>query len=436
VYLALPFIGLRIWGKLVERVIALIDANNFFVSCERLFQPSLIGKPVIVLSSNDGCAISRSNEVKKLDIPMGAPYFKYKEICESNSVKIFSSNFELYGDISSRLMTTIASSISEIEVYSIDEAFVDLTGVPDPYTFCEKLREKILQWVGIPVSIGIGNTKTIAKVAGEFAKKDQSGVYHLQNTIDIDLALKSLVVSEVWGIGSRLSDKLGHRFNIRSAYDLKIANAKIVRKYFSVMLERTIYELNGFSCLDLEEVNSKKSIAATRTFGKPVFKYKELREAIATFTASAARRLRKQNSKTHLMYVYIRTSQFKDTSQYVIGKTIELVYPTADTGKLIDAAINGLKMIYKKGYEYKKAGIILLNIFPEDHIQQDLLHVFDKDAEAKSRRLMKAIDNINYKYNKIVAHHAVEGFKKEWKVKSEFTSQRYTTRWGEIPIVN
>ncbi|MBA8666733.1 Y-family DNA polymerase [Holosporaceae bacterium 'Namur'] len=409
-----------------------MDCNNFYVSCERLFSPSYIDKPVVVLSNNDGCVISRSNEAKLLGIPMGAPYFKFEALCKRHKIIIHSSNFELYGDISRRVMATLETFVPNIEIYSIDEAFIDLTGIVDPLAFCVMLREKVMLWTGIPVSIGLSYTKTLAKAAGEVAKKSKSGVCGLLGEEEINLTLQSLGINNVWGIGKKWGMKLELKFGIRTAYDLKQASATFIRKHFSVVIERIIYELNGLSCLELEEIESKKSISSTRTFGRSVSEISELREAIASYTANAARKLRRQNSKAYGIYIYIRTNRFRDIKQYNRSKLIELTYPTSDTGALISAAIRGLELIYIPGIQFKKAGVVLLDIEKENCLQHDITEEYDLEKEIKSVVLMKAVDELNKKFGKRLIQHAAEGIKKEWKVKADLLSPRYTTRWDEL----
>ncbi len=416
----------------MNQVIALVDCNNFYASCERLFNPSYIGKPIVVLSSNDGCVISRSNEAKLLGIPMGAPYFKFEEICKKHGVIIHSSNFELYGDMSRRVMATLRAFVPSIEIYSIDEAFIALKGISNPLEYCIMLREKVMLWTGIPVSIGISHTKSLAKAAGEIAKKQVKGVCELLTEYDINLALRSLSISDIWGIGKQWGAKLEYKLNIKTAYDLKQVNARFIRNHFSVIAERIVYELNGICCLELEELKPRKSISATRSFGKNVTELRELREAIATYAASAARKLRRQGSKAYALYVYIKTNRFKATPQYINSKIIEFAHPTSDTSILIRAAMEGLESIYKNGYQYKKAGVILLNIVPADYLQQDILQVYNEEAAKRSTTLMQAMDNLNKKFGKRIVQHAAEGLNKEWRVKADLLSPRYTTKWEEL----
>lgn len=419
----------------MKKVIALVDCNNFFVSCERLFNPSYIDRPVIVLSNNDGCVISRSNEAKLLGIPMGAPYFKFKDICDKHRVITHSSNFELYGDISRRVMATLETSVPSIEIYSIDEAFLDLSNIDNPLQFCINLRQKVMLWTGIPVSIGISYSKTLAKAAGEEAKKREGGVYALLDDEQINTTLKALKINEVWGIGRQWGMRLDYKFNIRTAYDLKTANAKFMRKHFSVVIERLIYELNGLACLGIEECETKKSISSTRSFGKIITELSALKEAVATYTANAARKLRRQHSKAYGLYVYIRTDRFKEANQYNNSKIIELAYPTSDTATLISAAISGIEAIYRSGFQYKKAGVVLINIVPEDHLQHNILEGYNQRDKEKSFALMQVIDNLNKKFGKRTLYHAAEGIKKEWKVKTDLLSPRYTTKWEELKQV-
>lgn len=363
---------------------------------------------------------------------MGASYFKFEALCKQHKIIIHSSNFELYGDISRRVMATLEAFVPNIEIYSIDEAFIDLTGVVDPLAFCTMLRGKVMLWTGIPVSIGLSYTKTLAKAAAEVAKKSKNGVCGLLSEEEINLALQSLRINNVWGIGKKWGMKLELKFGIRSAYDLKQASATFIRKHFSVVIERIIYELNGLSCLELEEIEAKKSISSTRTFGRNVSELNELREAIASYTANAARKLRRQNSKVYAIYIYIRTDRFRDIKQYNRSKLIELTYPTSDTGALINAALRGLELIYIPGIQYKKAGVVLLDIIKENCLQHDITEEFNSGKELRSVALMKAVDELNKKFGKRLIQHAAEGIKKEWKVKADLLSPRYTTRWDEL----
>ena len=342
--------------------IALVDCNSFYVSCERLFNPSIIKKPVVVLSSNDGCVISRSTEAKALGIKMGEPYFKVKKIVKTNNVKIFSSNYSLYGDISRRVMKTLKQFSPAIEIYSIDEAFLNLSSIKDEDLFehANKIRKTVLKWTGIPTSIGIGTTKTLSKAANYIAKKEKSGIVNLINSKKIDEILAQIKINDVWGVGQQLT-KFYIKNGINTAYELKNVHNGWIKKNTNVCGSRTAMELKGIPCTPLETYQEKrKNCCVSRSFGKKVTKLEELNEAIATHCLNAAEKIRSDNQTTKRLTVFIRTSPFqKDNNYYANSKDIDLPFRTNDSIELVKQALNALKYIYKKGYKYQKTGIVL-----------------------------------------------------------------------------
>ncbi|MBL0319673.1 MAG: Y-family DNA polymerase [Alphaproteobacteria bacterium] len=415
---------------------ALLDCNNFFVSCERVFAPHLWNRPVLVLSNNDGCVISRSKEVKDLGIAMGAPFFKVREQCQKHQVEVFSSNFELYGDMSARVMSIIGKVAPDHEIYSIDEAFLHLATIPtsDHETFCQTLREQVKDWTGIPVSIGIAPTKVLCKIANMIAKKyTVSGVFDLSSPSLQERILSGFPVGDIWGIGSKLSKKL-EAMGIYTAKDLRDANRNIIRSCLSVVGLRIVDELRGISCLGLEEIEPKKQIMASRSFGKPVTECHELEEAIACYVTSAAMRLRSQQSITGAMYVYIRTNHFQTTDKsYAKGVMWPLPIATDYTPDLISMAKQMVRHLYLKGYRYQKAGVVLLDLVDAASLQYNL---FAPPTDSKHSQLMPVMDGLNRRFGKKTIHFLATGFKKNWRARQDSQSPRYTTRWDELPSVN
>ena len=420
---------------------ALVDANNFYVSCHRAFDPSLKGKPVVVLSNNDGCCVARSNEVKALGVKMGTPWFQLYDLAKQHGIIALSSNYCLYGDVSLRFMRILAQFSPVQEVYSIDECFLDFTGFNyiDMTGYGQTIRQRVLQWLGLPVCVGIGPSKTLAKLANYVAKKrDQyQGVfdYSRLGQQEQDELLASIEVGEVWGIGLRLSERLA-RLGIETVKDLRDADTKIVRRQFSVVVERTVLELRGVSCLDLEEVaQAKKEIVSSRSFGKLVVKLDDLQQAVASYTARAAEKLRRQHSVAGALQVFLQTNPHKTNEpQYHPSIVIPLVEPTADTGLLVSHAMRGLKRIHKPGYRYQKAGVMLMELSDPKTSQPDLFsHVSTQDRQ-KSQRRMETLDHINRKMGRGTLRLAAEGFQHTWKVRTDYPSPRYTTRWAELPI--
>ena len=418
---------------------ALIDCNNFYASCERVFQPHLNGKPVVILSNNDGCVIARSNEAKSLGIPMGAPAFKYKEIFQKNKVQIFSSNFTLYGDISNRVMSIISRYVPDVEIYSIDEAFLDLENLAleshdaanDFGVYC---RNIVKQWVGIPVRIGIAPTKTLTKVASYLAKQQthHPGIFSITNNQkDIETALKRVPIHQVWGVGRRLNKKLSDS-GMKNAYDLACSNIPLIRKKYSVVLERTVRELRGERCLAMDENPApKKQIVVSRSFGTRVTDLKTLRPIVSNFAVRAAEKLRNEKQKCSQVSVFVRTSPFSDHKPQHTGyKTIEFSTPTNDTRDILIAAKKALLPIFKPGYDYAKAGILLSRFSNEETKQYSLFK--DPNEPKENSKFMKYIDELNAYETQI--YFASQNTKKWSPMKQNMTSPKYTTSWYELPI--
>lgn len=417
---------------------ALVDCNSFFVSCERVFQPHLEGKPVIVLSSNDGCAIARSHEAKALGIKMGDPLFKIKDIVKKHHVHVFSSNFSLYGDMSSRVMHTLKTMSPSLEVYSVDEAFLDLSSLPHRALFdhgCH-IKSLVKQWTGIPVSVGVAPTKTLAKIANHLAKKQALGCCVLLNPREIEEALKNFPLQEVWGIGSQWSQKLS-RFGLQTAFDLAQADMGWIRKTFNVILARTALELKGISCLSLEAISSpKKTMISSRSFGVSVSSFDTLREAMSFHASVLARRLRKEKSKASLISVSLYTTPFdKKGVVYANSKAILLPFPSQDTSLLIKAAIAGLEKIFKEGLCYKKAGVRVLNLSPESQSCPTLFTHEDFEDRPKRKTLLKTMDKLNHFYGKGTLVFASEGMRKSWAPKALRKSPAYTQCWNQLLTV-
>jgi DNA polymerase V len=413
--------------------IALIDCNSFYVSCERLFNPKIINKPVVVLSNNDGCVISRSIEAKKIGIKMGEPYFKVKELVKKNNVYIFSSNYALYGDLSRRVMKTLKSFSEKIEIYSIDEAFVDLSHIQEKEieNYGKEIRERILRWTGIPTSVGISNTKTLSKVANNLAKKNKSGVIYLKD--NIDEYLKKFYISDIWGVGKQLS-KLYIKNGIDTAYKLKNISNTWVKKSTNVSGAKTVMELRGISCINLETHEVKrKSCCVSRSFGKKVESLEKLEESVTTHCLNAAEKIRHDNQITRSITIYIRTSPFdKNRKYYSNSITIDLPVATSNSLELVKAAIEGLKKIYRYGYFYQKAGITFSKLTESSENELNLLAPI---MENKSQTLMKAIDFTNAKYGRNAISVAKAGINTSWKMKREHFSKIDTASFKDLPML-
>jgi DNA polymerase V len=423
----------------MKRAIALIDVNNFYVSCERVFNPKLKNKPVVVLSNNDGCAISRSNEAKALGVVMGAPWFKMQELVKQHGIVGLSSNYALYADMSNRVMTTLNDFSPNQEVYSIDECFLDLTGFNrDLKAYGQEMRGRILKWTGLPVCVGVGSTKTLAKLANHIAKKQTQfdGVCNLNQLTEDELnkVFSNIDVGEVWGVGRRIASKL-KALGINTVLDLKQADPEYLRGQFSVVMAKTVSELNGTVCIELEEITPpRKQILSSRSFGHTVRDFNSLAESITLYMSRAAEKLRKQNSFARSVHVYIRTSPFKlDEPHYSNGMTIPMPSPSDDSRQLVKIALWGLKRIYRPGFNYAKAGVMLSEIVPKAGIQNDL---FSQPASnQKSEALMSAMDDINRKMGRESIKLASEGFKRPWKMRQGNKSPNYTTDWDGVMVV-
>lgn len=414
-------------------VFALVDCNNFYASCERLFQPHLNGKPVVVLSNNDGCVIARSNEAKKLGIPMGAVAFKFKELFEKHKVHVHSTNFALYGDLSNRTMDTLRAFTPDIEIYSIDEAFLQFAGFNhyDLNEYGLTIKNTVYANVGIPISIGFAPTKALCKVANRVAKKfpnKTKGCYVIDTEEKRIKALKWLAVEDIWGIGRKLSAKL-RAIKVHTAYQFTLLNDSYVRKKFTVVALRLKHELEGKPRLSLDNISNKKSIATTRSFKNNVTDFNELRERITTYAVLCGEKLRNQNSYCNMVTVFLYTNRFrKQEPQYYKSINVVIPYPTSSSITLVKYAIQGLNTIYKKGYQFKKGGVIIGGITPKGTKQINLFH----NENPKHENLMTAIDNINNNLGVNKLRLGGQDLGRTWKMRQEKLSNRYTTNWNEL----
>ena len=411
---------------------ALIDCNSFYASCEAIFRPDLRNKPVVVLSNNDGCVVAMSKEAKALNIPSMQPYFKLKPFLEQNNVSVFSSNYELYGDISSRVVEVIREFGDIVEIYSIDECFLSFDDFKKGYVqYGHKIKSTIWRDVRMPVCVGVGKTKTLAKLANHIAKKSKklNGVCVIDNPNDWDNVFKKLPISKIWGGGAKLTTRLAY-LDINTIYDFRHTAPKHIRKHFGVTIERTLRELNGMRCFNLEtQPSDKKEIYSSKSFSNRVHSCYELSEAVSQYVTTAAVKLRKQKSLTGRITVHIETSRFAD-NQYRNSVIVQLPFPTNDTGMIINAAKQGLRSIYKDGYAYAKAGIGLIDIGDQVNTQ---LNIFDQYQDDKSLKLMKAIDKINKPTNQLF--YASSGIDQSWKMQRQLKSPSYTTNIKDIPII-
>ncbi len=417
-----------------RKKVALIDCNSFYVSCERLFNPKIQNVPVVVLSNNDGCVISRSTEAKKLGIRMGEPYFKVKDLVKKNNVQIFSSNYALYGDLSRRVMKVLKGFTDKIEIYSIDEAFLDLSHIKDEQVeeYGKQIRERVLKWTGIPTSVGISNTKTLSKVANHIAKKNKAGVIFLKE--NIDNILKDFDIADVWGVGKQLS-KLYIKNGIDNAYKLKNISNTWVKKSTNVLGAKTVMELRGISCIDLEtEETRRKSCCVSRSFGKKVESLDKLKESITTHCLNASEKIRTDKQTARAVTIFIRTSPFdKNRKYYSNSITIELPVATNNSIELVKTAITGLGKIYKYGYFYQKAGVILSKLRDASEKELNLLAPI---LENKSQPLMRAIDFTNAKYGRNAISIAQAGISNDWKMRREHSSRIDTASFDFLPKIN
>ena len=438
---------------------ALVDGNNFYVSCERVFRPSLNGQPVVVLSNNDGCAIARSNEAKDLGIRMGHPWHEIRHLEHKAGLIALSANFALYGDMSDRMMSLAAGLGPEQEIYSIDESFIGLHGVRGDLTQrARAVRQRILTWVGIPTCVGMGPTKTLAKLANHIAKSAERkpGSYPPQyaqvcrlpgDAAELDALLERTPVQEIWGVGRRLTEQL-QAGGITTALQLKRLDAATVKRQWSVVLERTVRELNGVPCIALEDgLQPKQQIACTRSFGQPIRELPPIIEAVTEFTSRAAQKLRQQHGVAGEVLVFIRTSPFRPVPQYSRSVVVPLVAPSADTAQLLLAALKGLRSIYKPGFDYAKAGVMLMDLSDAAVVQGRLDFgwggVREGDpqpgGEARDRsRLMQALDEVNTRWGRgamQLATARVGSPEQPWRMKQARRTPAYTTEWGAIPLV-
>jgi DNA polymerase V len=417
----------------MTRPIALIDCNNFYASCERVFQPKLRNRPLVVLSNNDGCVIARSNEAKALGIEMGAPYHLNKDLFMKNGVEVKSSNYTLYGDMSSRVMKTLSHFSPRQEIYSIDECFLGLEGFEDRLeSHAREMRATVYQWTGIPVSVGISTSKTLAKIANRAAKKNPAsgGVGVLMTLREQELALSKIELTDIWGVARRLSERL-EAIGITTPIQLRDADPRMVRQEFGVVVERIVKELRGEACIELEEAPAnKKSLVVSRSFGRPVESLREMQEAVASHMSRAAEKMRSQGLATANIIVFVETNRFRPQDpQYSNSQTVNLPIATSDTGRLVAVAMKGLAAIWKPRFSYKKGGVMLLDLTPAARVQGSL---FETPDDPSSQARMKALDAINRKYGNGTLVFGSAGVKREWDMRRGYMSQSYTTSWKEL----
>jgi len=417
-------------------VFALIDCNNFYVSCERIFNPRLEGKPVVVLSNNDGCVVARSNEAKALGFKMGAPAYQHQDLFRQHKVISLSSNYALYGDISNRIMTMLQTFSPDFEIYSIDEIFLSFKGFSEwnLTDYGKVMRATILKGIRVPTSVGIGPTKTLAKIANYFAKKHPllEGVYECKDAASILPLLKQVAVGEVWGVGRKWAEHL-KVLGIQTAYDLAQSDYAMIKKKFNVILARTVLELQGVNCLNIEEVAPRKNIMVSRSFGQPVVLYTDLREAVSNFATRASEKLREQHSLASAVMVFVRTNPFSKTDmQYSNSVTLKFPLETNNTMVILKSVVKGLQQIFREQYKYKKAGVMLVDLIHGKIKQPD---IFIDEAKMNNAKLINALDAINSKYGKQTVQFAVCGYAGAWKSTRNTVSPAYTTQWDELLVV-
>ncbi len=418
--------------------VALVDCNNFYASCERVFNPQVAHKPVVVLSNNDGMVIARSQEAKDIGIKMGMPYFEARPLAKKYDLQIFSSNYALYGDMSNRVMTTLEQFSPNVEIYSIDEAFMNFEGFErkNLEEYCRLIRRTVIKWTGIPVSIGLAPTKTLAKVANKHAKKHKKfeGVLSFLNNPEVDSWLEATDVADIWGIGHQYT-KLLNRHGIYNAYELSKANDKWVKKHMTVMGLRTVLELRGIPCITMEyDIPAKKAIVSSRSFGHGVKSKNDVSEAVASYTTRAAEKMRLQKSACRSLTVFLRTNPYKDDlPQYHNGCLVELPVPANSTPELLHYAQRGVNQIYREGYEYHKVGVMLTDFVPFDSSQ---ISMFDTKDRLRMARITELVDKVNNVMGKGTLMYAAEGIKKEWAMKRNMKSPHYTTQWQDLPVVS
>ncbi|MGB0934572.1 MAG: Y-family DNA polymerase [Alphaproteobacteria bacterium] len=417
------------------KTFALVDCNNFFVSCERVFQPHLENRPVMVLSSNDGCIVARSNEVKALGIKMGQPIYQVRDLVLKHDIATFSSNFTLYQDMSRRVMNILEASCPQLEVYSVDEAFLDVSNMAftDLQSYGEMLRDRMRQWVGMPISVGFGASKTLAKLANHIAKKDpaQKNVYDLTAQPDQDAVLRQINVGDIWGVGRRWSRMLQAQ-GIFSALDLKQAPPAWVRQRMGVIGARLHSELNGVACIGLDHTPAaKKTTVVSRTFGKQITELAELQEAVATFAANAARKIRRDSQHTGAISVFINTNRFDRDNYYSNSAVHVFAEPCNDTVSIIKAAHKVLESIYKPGHRYIRAGVCLLDLSPIAHQQRDLF-AYGQKVSSEQAQLMQSLDQINRRFGRGSLVFGAMGVRQNWMTRCAKRSRHYTSRWDEL----
>ena len=414
--------------------IGLVDCNSFYVSCERLFNPKIRRKPVVVLSNNDGCIISRSNEAKALGIKMGEPYFKAKDIIIKNNVNVFSSNYSLYGDLSRRVMRTLKRFNSDIEIYSIDEAFMDLSNFSDKEVeeVGKEIRSTVLKWTGIPTSIGIAKTKTLSKVANHIAKKTKVGVTSLIGIENLDPILEKVEINDIWGVGRQLT-KFYQKNGIYNAKQLKNKSNTWIKKCSNVLSSRTAMELRGISCIELEKTTSKrKSCVVSRSFGKRVENFQELKEAVASYCLNASEKLRGESLVAKALTVFVRTSPFqRNFGYYSNSKTIDFPIATNNSIETVKTAITILESIYKNGYRYQKAGVMFSGLSDENSKE----NLFASEKDEKINKLMRSIDKTNFRFGRRTLSIASAGIRKKWFMKREHSSKIDTADFYCIPTI-
>lgn len=424
-----------------NQLFALVDVNNFYVSCERVFAPKLEGVPMVVLSNNDGCAVARSAEVKALGVKMATPWFQMKDLAKQHGIQAYSSNYTLYGDMSSRVVEVLRRFTPNLEVYSIDESFLQIETVlkqyADPTSLGQIIKQDVKDTTGLPVCVGIGTSKTLAKLANHLAKKHPqfAGVCDISSMPKEALYqwMAETAVGEIWGIGGKTAKKL-KELKINSVFDLAQISPQAMRQQFGVVIERICYELRGVSCLQLEEVApAKQQIISSRSFGKPVTSMEELAESVATHAARGAEKLRSQKSVTGALTIFVQTNPHKPFEpQHHQSITVVLSDPSDNTLTLTSAALKGLKQIYKTGFKYKKAGVILNLLADKPTMQQSLFD--DIEVKGKSAGLMKAMDSINSRFGNAAIKTAASGTKQDWQMRSGNRSPNYTTQWDELPV--
>ena len=428
----------------MKSVFALVDCNNFYASCEKLFDPKLKDRPVVVLSNNDGCVVARSAEVKALGIPMGVPWFQIQAEARRYGIVAFSSNYALYADMSNRVVEVLSDFSPNLEVYSIDESFLDLSGMSmraeSLAAYGVEIRQRVADWLGLAVCVGIAPTKTLAKLANHCAKKGLAGAdgvcdFTTLNSGALSHLFARIEVGEVWGVGRQIKARLA-AMGIQTVRQLRDADAETIRARFSVVLERTVCELRGESCLDLQEVvPDKQQIMSSRSFGTLVYERADLEEAVASYIAKAAEKLRAQDSLARGVQVYIRTNVFKpEVPQYQKGVTVPLPEATADTRVLTQWAIRILRRIYRPGFGYHKAGVMLLDLVPAAKRQLALFDSQGGAGDARSGKLMAVLDDINQRYGRQSLRLAAEGVERSWQMRRGNLSPGYTTSWDGLPV--